>query len=70
MGADPADIVFTSNTTHGMNIAVQGIAWREGDNIVVPQREFPSLSYTMFNLKERGVDVRFIPYAGRGAVGG
>jgi cysteine desulfurase/selenocysteine lyase len=66
MGADPADIVFTSNTTHGMNIAVQGIAWREGDNIVVPQREFPSLSYTMFNLKERGVDVRFIPYAGAG----
>lgn len=66
IGADPADIVFTSNTTHGMNIAVQGIAWREGDNIIVPQREFPSLSYAMFNLKERGVEVRFIPYAGAG----
>jgi cysteine desulfurase / selenocysteine lyase len=66
MGADAGDIAFTSNTTHGMNIAVQGIAWREGDNIVVPQREFPALSYTMYNLKERGVDVRFIPYAGAG----
>ena len=41
MGANPQDIAFTGNTTHGMNIAVQGIAWREGDNIVVPQREFP-----------------------------
>lgn len=66
IGAEPTEIVFTSNTTHGMNIAVQGIAWREGDNIVVPQREFPSLSYTMFNLKERGVEVRFIPYQGAG----
>ncbi len=66
MGADPGDIVFTSNTTHGMNIAVQGIAWREGDNVVLPQREFPSLSYTMLNLKERGVEVRFVPFLGAG----
>ncbi len=66
MGADEGDIAFTSNTTHGMNIAVQGIAWRAGDNIVVPQREFPSLSYTMYNLKERGVEVRFIPFSGAG----
>ncbi len=66
MGADPCDIVFTSNTTHGMNIAVQGIAWREGDNIVLPQREFPSLSYTMLNLRERDVEVRFVPFLGAG----
>ncbi len=66
MGAEPGDIVFTSNTTHGMNIAVQGIAWREGDNIVLPRREFPSLSYTMLHLKERGVEVRFVPFLGAG----
>ncbi|MHB8644772.1 MAG: aminotransferase class V-fold PLP-dependent enzyme [Thermomicrobiales bacterium] len=66
IGADPGDIVFTSNTTHGMNIAVQGIAWREGDNIVLPRREFPSLSYTMLHLKERGVEVRMVPFLGAG----
>ncbi len=66
MGADPGDIVFTSNTTHGMNIAVQGIAWRAGDNIVLPHREFPSLSYAMLHLKERGVEVRFAPFLGAG----
>lgn len=66
IGAEPGDIVFTSNTTHGMNIAVQGIAWREGDNIVLPRREFPSLSYAMLHLKERGVEVRFVPFPGAG----
>ncbi|CAA9553411.1 MAG: hypothetical protein AVDCRST_MAG88-928, partial [uncultured Thermomicrobiales bacterium] len=27
IGADPGDFVFTGNTTHGMNICAQGIAW-------------------------------------------
>lgn len=66
IGAEPGDIVFTSNTTHGMNIAVQGIGWREGDNIVLPQREFPSLSYAMLHLQDRGVEVRFVPFTGAG----
>lgn len=66
IGAAPGDIVFTSNTTHGMNIAVQGIDWRAGDNIVLPQREFPSLSYAMLHLQDRGVEVRFVPFTGAG----
>src|SRR5436309_101202 len=59
IGADEDDIVFTSNTTHGMNIAANGIQYRPGDNVVVPQREFPSLSYTFAHLAKRGVEVRF-----------
>ena len=66
IGADPGDLTFTSNTTHGLNICAQGIAWRAGDNVVVPEHEFPSLSYTWFNLTQRGVDVRFVPFAGAG----
>lgn len=66
IGADPGDLAFTSNTTHGMNICAQGIAWRADDNVVVPENEFPSLSYTWFHLRERGVEVRFVPFAGAG----
>jgi selenocysteine lyase/cysteine desulfurase len=66
IGADPGDFVFTGNTTHGMNICAQGIAWRPGDNVVVPEREFPSLAYAWFHLRERGVEVRFVPFAGAG----
>lgn len=66
IGADAGDIVFTSNTTHGMNIAAQGIDYRPGDNVVVPQREFPSLSFAFAHLEKRGVEVRIVAYDGPG----
>ncbi len=66
IGADPADLVFTGNTTHGMNICAQGIAWRAGDNVVVPEHEFPSLAYAWSHLRRREVEVRFAPFAGAG----
>lgn len=66
IGADPADVVFTPNTTTGLNICAQGIGWRPGDNVVVPAREFPSLAYTWFALTARGVEVRFVPVEGAG----
>jgi selenocysteine lyase/cysteine desulfurase len=66
IGAQPDEIVFTSNTTHGMNIAVQGIDWHDGDNLVVPFREFPSLSVAMLHLRDRGVDVRRAQFSGAG----
>ena len=49
-----------------MNIVAHGIGWRPGDNVVVPEREYPSLTYTWFHLRERGVEVRFVPFAGIG----
>lgn len=66
INADPADFVFTGNTTHGMNICAQGIAWRAGDNVVVPAHEFPSLTVAWSYLRERGVEVRIAPFAEAG----
>ncbi len=66
IGADEDDIIFTGNTTHGMNICAQGIEWKEGDNVVIPASEFPSLAYTWFNLTQRGVEVRIVPFNGAG----
>lgn len=66
INARPEDIVFTSNTTHGLNIAAQGIDWRPGDNCVVPVDDFPSLSYAWSHLRLRGVEVRFVPWDGAG----
>ena len=67
IGADETNLAPTSNTTHGMNIVAHGIGWRPGDNAVVPEREYPSLSYAWHHLREqRGVEVRFVPFAGVG----
>jgi cysteine desulfurase/selenocysteine lyase len=64
--AQPDDLVWTSNTTHGLNIVAQGIDWRPGDNCVVPASEFPSLAYAWGHLRARGVDVRLVPWEGAG----
>lgn len=66
IGAREDELVFTGNTTHGMNICAQGIAWQPGDNAVVPAREFPSLVAAWAHLRRRGVEVRFVPVEGAG----
>jgi selenocysteine lyase/cysteine desulfurase len=66
LNAQPDHLVFTSNTTHGLNMVAQGIDWRPGDNCVVPAGEFPSLTYVWYHLRARSVEVRFVPWAGAG----
>lgn len=66
IGAEEANLAPTSNTTHGMNIVAHGIDWRPGDNAVIPEREYPALSYAWHHMHERGVEVRFVPFAGIG----
>jgi cysteine desulfurase/selenocysteine lyase len=66
IGARQEDIVFTSSTTHGLNICAHGIDWRVGDNVVVPQGDFPSLAHTWHQLRDQGVEVRFVGWEGAG----
>lgn len=66
LGVAEHDLVFTPNTTHGLNICAQGIAWRAGDNVVLPEREFPSLMRAWLQLREQGVEVRVVPWRGAG----
>lgn len=61
------DLVFTSNTTHGLNICTRGIAWRPGDNVVLPAHEFPSVMAAWLALRPLGVEVRLVPWQGSGA---
>ncbi len=60
------DLTLTPNTTYGMNVVAHGIEWRAGDNAVIPDRDYPSLMYTWHHLREKGVDVRFVPFTGVG----
>lgn len=60
INAKPSEIAFVKNTTEGLNIVANGLDWREGDNIVVANIEYPSNVYCWLNLKRRGVDIRFV----------
>ena len=61
IGADSQEIAFVKNTSHGISIVASGLDWKQGDNVIVFEKEFSSNIYPWLNLKDRGVEVRFIP---------
>jgi selenocysteine lyase/cysteine desulfurase len=54
------DISLLKNTSEGLSVIAYGIDWRDGDNMVVPAREFPSNRIVWESLKPLGVDVRLV----------
>jgi selenocysteine lyase/cysteine desulfurase len=64
IGAHRDEIVFTGNISHGLNIVAAGLDWRAGDNVLCAETEFPANIYPWTNLRQRGVEVRFVPAHG------
>jgi cysteine desulfurase / selenocysteine lyase len=60
IGADKTEIAYVKNTTEGLGIVANGLDWREGDNVIVADIEYPSNVYCWMNLKERGVELRWL----------
>lgn len=60
IGAPAEDIALVSRTTEGINIAAQGLDWREGDNVVLLGTEYPANIYPWMNLEKRGVKVKWV----------
>ena len=58
IGAQPEEIALVSNTTAGVNLVTEGFPWQPGDNVVLPDNEFPSNQYAWLNLADRGVEIR------------
>lgn len=59
-GGSPENVVFVGSLAEGMNLLGNGIDWREGDNVIIPGHEFPSVVYPFMNLQRKGVEVRFV----------
>jgi selenocysteine lyase/cysteine desulfurase len=64
LGCDAAEICMTANTTAGINLVAEGWPWRSGDNVVLPEGEFPSNLFPWQNQKDRGVEIRLVPRRG------
>ena len=58
LGAEAAEIGFVPNTSSGINLVALGQPWRQGDNVVTTDMEFPSNGYPWRALAERGVECR------------
>ena len=61
VGAGPDDVALTQNTTHGMNLGVSSLNWRDGDEAVSVATEHPGCLAPLHNLKRRhGVETRLV----------
>jgi L-cysteine/cystine lyase len=61
IGAGPDDVALTQNTTHGMNLGVASINWREGNEVVSATSEHPGCLVPLHNLRRRfGVKVNLV----------
>lgn len=58
VNADPSEIALVPNTTAGITLVAEGLDWREGDNVVLLDNEFPSNQYPWLHLASRGVEIR------------
>ena len=50
LNASANDVAIVRNTTEGINIVAEGFPWREGDNVVTLESEFPSNLFPWMNL--------------------
>ncbi len=61
IGAHSDEIEFAINTSWGLNLAVLGLDWEAGDEVLMPDNEFPSVPYPFKALEDRGVVIKYIP---------
>lgn len=61
IGASQEEVAFVKNTSEGLSIVAAGFPWKEGDNLVTADVEFPANVYPWLRLRSRGVEVRMIP---------
>ncbi len=64
LGASPAEIAFTKNTTEGLNIAAHGLDLEPGDNIVLTNLEHVANVWVWKHWEARGVEIRIAAHRG------
>jgi cysteine desulfurase len=68
---NPLDIVFTSNGTEAINLALRGYVWghrAQGNHLVTTTVEHPAVLDTCHALQHAGLDVTYVPVDGQGYV--
>src|SRR5579872_7128783 len=59
LGVPREGVWFVNNTSEGMNIIANGTKWNSGENVVMPDIEFPSNVYPF--LKKKGeVEMKYV----------
>ncbi|HXY53205.1 MAG TPA: aminotransferase class V-fold PLP-dependent enzyme [Nitrospirota bacterium] len=62
INAEPGEIAFVKSTSHGLSLIAEGLTWKQGDNLLIYEKDFPSNIYPWINLRRKGIEVRTIPF--------
>ncbi|TWU45679.1 putative cysteine desulfurase [Novipirellula aureliae] len=54
-------VCLIPNTSTGINYVAEGWDWKPGDNVVIPEGEFPSNLFPWKNQEAKGVELRIVP---------
>ena len=69
VGAEPEEIAFVRNTSHGLSLLASGLDWQPGDRVAVATPlEYPSNVYPWMDLARRGIVALDPVETDRGAV--
>ena len=55
------DIALLKNTSEALSVVACGIAWKDGDNVVITDEEFPSNRFPWEAQREHGVSLNQVP---------
>ena len=62
--ASPHEVLLTENTTEGLNLVLNGLPWKRGDEIITCDLEHASILLTAYRLQERrGVRTKVLSIA-------
>ena len=64
IGAEKSEVCMVPNTSTGINLVAEGWPWKAGDNVILPDGEFPSNLFPWMNQASRGVELKIIPRRG------
>jgi len=59
--AKPEEFVFLANATDAFSRVTLGIDWREGDEVVAPENDYPGVLRPLQDLRRRGVKLVLVP---------
>jgi len=60
IGAQPDEVSFQANSSAGLNLVVQMLGLKRGDNAVADDLGFPSDVYPLLAMRKKGIDVRIV----------
>jgi len=60
IGASADEISLLGPTSLGLSLFANGLSWREGDEIICYEEDYPSNVYPWIALREQGVQIQFL----------